>query len=453
MRSIIVIALICIFFVLALTSRIAGLYTYWWFGVFRPQDWVFSSFLSELRVPLIAAFLLVVPSLIEKKVPKFNNPIAILMLLMLLALVVADVINGCGVILTQKTSDIFDIFVLFYVALLMTAIVDSKRKLYWLIAVIALSLAVHSGKHGIYALLTGANYYGLDLMGGMFSGSNAYALGCGVLLFFMIFTFQHVTSAMAIVNHNSWYKKPIVIKIYKLILITLIIGTYYNIVALQSRGAFIATSLGLLLWILVHKNNIRMLIVAAVVVVSVISVVKIPTEYQDRIRSAFVEQEELDDSAASRPFFWGVAMDMVADHPLGVGPGCYPEYYDKYDSSNGLYGHYRSVHSSHFQILADAGYFGVFIWVVLFLVSYWKLFKIRRMAKKEIREVNSTRFYVDVSNMLLCAMTVFALGGSFYELAYIDIIWLIFCLIIVVEKCVINEINNVATRSMKAKHL
>lgn len=440
MRDIFIIAMIGVCFILAAQSRIAGLFTYWWFGIFRPHDWIWGSLITDLRLPLVAAILLIIPSLLQRIIPKINNLLVVLMLLMLGTLLVADLLNGCANMLGARTATILSLFILFYVVLLTAELVDNKKKLFWLVAVISISIAAHSAKGGVHALLTGANNYGANNLTGLFSGSNAFALGTGMLLFFMLFTFQFINSTLAYENTTKWYSKPIILKIYKVLFIIIVFGSFYNIISLQSRGSFIATVLGIIIWILLHKYRFRILIMTSVIIMLGLSVIPLPEGYNERISSAFAEEKELDNSAASRPHFWNVAMDMVETHPLGVGPGCYQGYYNRFDTSDGQYGRFRSVHSSHFQILAEAGYLGFFIWILLLLVSYWKLFKINNQAKEYIKDQETQRFYIAISNMLICSMTVFIVGGAFYEYAYNDIIWLIFGLTIAVERNINKDI-------------
>ncbi len=174
----------------------------------------------------------------------------------------------------------------------------------------------------------------------------------------------------------------------------------------------------------------------------------LPEGYIERIESVFAEEDELDKSAASRPHFWNVALDMVKVYPFGLGPGCYPSCYNLFDISNGYYGRNRSVHSSHFQILADSGYLGLVIWVLIFIVSFSKLWKIRKLLKSDVMDKPKCQFYTDLVNMLLCSQTVFLVGGSFYEYAYNDITWLTLALVIVVDKNIKKEIENNSRKRM-----
>lgn len=441
MRSGLILILVLVFYTASIKSRIAGLYTYWWFGIFRPHEWVWNPMISNMRLPLIAAILLILPSLLEKKTPKLDHPIAILMLLWLALAFIADLLNGCSDMHMVRTNTVLGLFILIYIVLLSCEITIDYKTIFWLITVIAISISFHSGKDGIYALISGANNYGSNNLSGLFSGSNAYALGSGMLLFFVIFTFQQVNTKLILGYRENWYSNPLLIMFFKISLIVAIIGILYNIISLQSRGAFISTCLGLIIWIILQKRGVIVLITASLILIVSINYLPLPEGYVERISSAFAEEEELDISAASRPHFWKTAREMVADHPLGVGPGCFPAYYDQYDTSNGLYGNRRSVHSSHFQILSDSGYLGIIIWILLFMISYWKLFKIRKLSKTHIKDKNKTKYFADISCMLLCCQSVFLIGGSFYEYAYNDIIWLVLALVITVDKKLNNEIN------------
>ncbi|MCF6324167.1 MAG: O-antigen ligase family protein [Gammaproteobacteria bacterium] len=449
MRDNFILGMIVVCFLLALTSRIAGLYTYWWFGIFRPHDWVWGSLITSLKLPLIAALLLVLPTILQRIVPKIDSTIATLIAFFLGFLIIADVTNGCGNVLSFRTATVFSLFILFYIVLLTTELVATRKKLFWLIAIISISIAAHSAKGGLHALLSGASNYGANNLTGLFSGSNAFALGTGMLLFFMIFTFQFINSKLIHGDCNKWYNKPPLLKLYKIIFLGIIVCSFYNIVSLESRGSFLATSLGLFIWVLLHKFRIRMLIVIPFILVLGLSVAPMPEGYQERISSVFAEEEERDNSAASRPHFWEVAVKMVEANPLGVGPGCYAAYYNEFDISQGQYGLNRSVHSSHFQILAEAGYFGFLIWLLLFLVSYLKLFKIRSLAKKQVKDPDTVEFYTHISSALICTITVFIAGGAFYEYAYNDIIWLVFALIIAIERNINKEINSTSSLENK----
>ncbi len=433
MRTIFILALVAIFFFKSIKSRSAALYTYWWFGIFRPHEWVWGSIMTSLKLPLIAAFLLIVPSVFQKKIPGLKHPIAILMAMLFFFEMVASVLNGCGgdgyII---RTKNLTDLAILIFTVLLSVELIKDRKTLFLLISVIAFSIAFHSGKGGLVAMASGANNYGANNLSGLFSGSNAYALGSAMLMFFMIFTFQFAKKSWADSGGvlTPWAKLNTILKYLMLLLI---FGSIYNVMSLQSRGSFFAMSIGLLLWILLHEARVKLLLALVVTLTIGLAIIPLPEGYTERIQSVFADEDDLDKSAASRPHFWMTAVDIAKDHPLGVGPGCYPVYYNKYDRSNGEFGRYRSVHSSHFQVLSDAGFLGALLWAMLFIVAYRRLWGLRKAAKERIEE-DEGRFYFYLANGLMGSITVFLIGGSFYEYAYNEIIWLVWAMVIVVEK-------------------
>ena len=133
---------------------------------------------------------------------------------------------------------------------------------------------------------------------------------------------------------------------------------------------------------------------------------------------------------------------MAKDYPLGVSPGCYSYHYGFYDTSGGEFGNFRSVHSSHFQIMADLGFVGLFVWTVLFLISFMKLWSIRKRALSKTVQDPGFNFYVNLANVLICAQLVFILGGTFYEFAYNDFTWLIWGILIGVERLFEKEVKD-----------
>ncbi len=444
MRLFLILALTAIFFFHSLKSRIAGLYTYWWFAIFRPHDWVWSPLIANLRLPFVAALVLVVPALLQKKIPKIDNPIAFLMFLWIVILFIADTLNGCTTMPGVRTNTVFGLFVLIYICLLACQLINNPKHLFWLIFVLALSIAVHSGKSGIYSLVTRADNYGISNLSGLFSGSNLYALGSGMLMFFMLFCYQNIGSRLIYKKMDKWYNSPLFITLTKFLALFLILGTFYNIIAFQSRGAFLATVIGLCLWIMFQRKGPMILLISFVLLLSFGAVLNqfMPEGYIERIESAFADDTILDNSAASRPHFWDTAVDIVKVYPMGIGPGCYPLYYNLFDKTDGAYGVFRSVHSSHYQVFVDSGYLGATIWALLFLISFIKLWKIKIAVKLNITDDAKRKFYVDLANMLICSQVVFLLGGSFYEYAYNDITWLTFALVIILDNLTKEELKH-----------
>jgi putative inorganic carbon (HCO3(-)) transporter len=411
--------------------------TYWWFSIFRPQDWVFGD-ISSLNMPFLAIAIFFIVAILRGYRPKVNDKLSVMMVVFYALGTLASIIYGCN-------SDFKNIEPIKYLALLLIAIfltidiVKTKKQLFGLVCVVALSLAFYSGKGGLNAMLSGgANNHGANNLGGMFTGSNAYAMGTAILLFFMIFVFRQV----AVFKEVVWIPGFITNRTYlmKSIMGLVIVGSIFNVISLYSRGSAIAMFCGFVVLYLLSSKKLKVFIVAVPIAFILIATVPLPDGYKERIASSFAGDEELDGSAASRPYFWSVAIEIVSDHPIGVGSNCYKKYYNYYSDTE-RYGRSRDVHSSHFNALTDAGYVGVVVWFMLFVVSLTRLLSLRRLLNKHRANLVDYSFYHSLCDAAVAAQIVFFLGGSFYTLTYSDLIWWIWGLTIILTNLINQEIE------------
>jgi len=444
MRSLVVLLFVLFAFLLSLKSSVVGMLVYWWFAIFRPQDWIYLD-VSSFKLPLIAIALFIPPALIRGYRPKINDLIAILMLFWVLSSLVSSLAVGCSEqfwLLNPYTQ----LPILILAVLLSADIVKTKMHLIYWIGTVGLSLGFYAGKSGLLALSRGgSSSYGAANLSGLFSGSNAYASGSAILVFFIILILQ-ITKNKEIMSQLPGAFKIIPVKVYKAILLLVIIGTIFNVISLESRASAIAMILAFLLWYGFSNNKafLKMFLWAPVFVVA-LSVVPLPDGYEERIQSAFANDVDRDTSAASRPYFWNIAADMVADNPFGVGVNCYKVYYSLYDSKK-IYGQYRDVHSSHFQVLSETGYLGLVFWIWLHTLCFLRNNKIRKLTLKHSGDLPSAIFYRQISIMLMCSQFAFVISGTFYSLAYSDLIWIVFGLTIAQTKLFNQELEKIKSK-------
>jgi len=446
MKNLVVLTAIALFLSLALKSNLAAMLTYWWFAIFRPQDYLWMD-VSSFHFPLIATAIFLLSSFFRKVTPEVKDPIAVLMILWLMVGVLASLINGC-MNLYGVTQPIKYLFLLILVVLLSVKTVSTLKELLYLLCVVTLSLGYFAGKSGWVALLAGgASAYGANNLSGFMTGSNAYAMATAMVLFIAIFLFQQTFNKITLSLLPKFIaNQPLILRIGMTLIV---VGSTFNIISLESRGSAIATFLCLLLFFLLSSKKAKKLLLLTPVIIAGVIFVPIPEGYEDRIASAFAGKEDLDGSAASRPYFWNVAKRMVADNPFGVGFACYPEYYEIYDFEK-KHGHYRDVHSTHFQILSETGYLGISIWTLLLITTYRRLFYIRRLASRESNydKLENPLFYRQLSNAMICSITVFILGGSFYSLSFNDLIWLLFGLTIATTKVLEAELKKIESGNL-----
>jgi O-antigen ligase len=231
-------------------------------------------------------------------------------------------------------------------------------------------------------------------------------------------------------------------KLYRLILGLIIVGTIFNVISLESRASGIAMAIGLFILFMLSRNATLKLFLWAPVVLVALYFTPLPEGYEERIQSAFADKDNLDKSAASRPYFWSAATNMVEENPLGVGVNCFKAYFNVYEDGQEEFGKHRDVHSTHFQILSETGYLGLILWVWINVMSLLRNRTLRKLTYEVDCKLTNLIFYRQASTMLICSQLVFIISGSFYSLAYSDLIWIIFGITIVLTKLSNEEVKN-----------
>lgn len=394
--------------------------------------------LSAYRLPLIAAALFFGWSLAANKLPKFDNGIAQLIGLFALLVVISQVVSRC----VSWHPILYDhVLIMIFVTLATVRQLSSARHIIILALLAALSFGLMASKAGWQALLRGGTVYTHDLGGGTLAGSNAVALAAGMCLFLLLASYRALKPFTNDGEAATTLLPKSMTRMIRLGIPMVWLGLVALIITSESRGSAISTGVGLLLLTMISPNRIRNLTITVVLLVTFFVVLPNSDGYLGNISSSFAEEEELDASAASRPYFWGIAMEMANDHPIGVGVGCYVSNYSSYDLTGGLYGNNRSVHSSHFAVVAELGYPGTIIWIAILLAAIRSLWRARNMTRSKMATDPEAAAIYHLATGLLVALVVFIQGGNFYELTYNDFTWLIFAMAIACSKLAIAKDN------------
>lgn len=136
----------------------------------------------------------------------------------------------------------------------------------------------------------------------------------------------------------------------------------YSLLYGFSRGAYLASMVGLVVFCW-YNRRIRLLLVAVAVLFALLlsGVDLFPKAVSERFNSAFVEEEELDESAQTRLILWSVAMDKFQSSPLvGVGFGNF-----KKMNEYGL-----DTHNYYIKLLAEGGVLSFGAFLLLLIASF-----------------------------------------------------------------------------------
>jgi probable O-glycosylation ligase (exosortase A-associated) len=177
-----------------------------------------------------------------------------------------------------------------------------------------------------------------------------------------------------------------------------------------SRGAFLGL-VAVFLCMLVQAKQKAVLIPVLVAVVTFGAVVA-PQAWRNRISSS--DPNALDASARSRINAWTYSWRLVNDYPLmGGGFDTFtPELFARYAPNPA---DVRGPHSIYFGVLAEHGFFGLFLYLAL-IVSC--LLSLRGMAKRARWEADLVT--ASYALMLEFSLVGFLVSGAFLGRAYFD---------------------------------
>lgn len=423
MRIILVLLLVFVFSLVALFGTpMNALMAYLWYAFFRPQDWVWVD-ITSYGLSVLFAGLVVFRATLAGVPPRLLHRVSLLTVAFLLAGLLAQT-NAVVPEVGWSWVDYFARMAL--ICLYIVALADSPHKVYLVLLTITVSLGIHSATAGFGALLSGGAqiYSGI---GGAFPDNNGFALASAMLVPLMLGLSQCVP--------EGWAFRVAV----KQLLRVCAAGAVLTVIWTFSRGGLLALVTGLLIFITLQRGQrLKLLLIAMVVGVLAMALIDLPEGYSERVGSIVTYSETGEASALSRLHFWRVAIDMVRDHPFGVGMFNFPFAYDQYDFLNGLYGRSRPVHSAHFQVLAELGYLGFVVWMVQFAVCAWICIRVRREALAIADQNEGARSLLRLAPALLASMGAFFVGGAFGNLALNDLTWVTFAVIGAMDRAAAN---------------
>lgn len=132
---------------------------------------------------------------------------------------------------------------------------------------------------------------------------------------------------------------------------------------------------------------------------------------------------ELDDSAEQRLVSWGTAWNLAHDYPVTGGS------FDVLHNENAFQRYqprplplgFRSSgpHSIYFQLLADQGFVGLGLFLLIIASCFWSLWKLRRIA----HQIPGASYLVNYSHMVEVSILGFMVSGAFLGFVYLDVIY------------------------------
>ena len=228
------------------------------------------------------------------------------------------------------------------------------------------------------------------------------------------------------------------------LLVTAVIGT-------QSRGGFIAM-LALGGYLFIKSDRKALLGVLALVLAVGLSQI-VSSEWTSRIDS--INEASDDASFMGRVVAWKLSFIMATQNPFfGGGFKSLEQLPVWLQLSKDFYSYSwfytgdslpptafaRAAHSVYFQVLGEHGFFGLAIYVAALAGSFFKAGKVAKTVKRR----HGPAWLQSLASMLQLSIFAFSLGGAALSFAYFDLIFMLFALVIVLEKRIMPAVLGAA---------
>jgi probable O-glycosylation ligase (exosortase A-associated) len=422
LRSILVILILIPGMIAGLRDRFAALQLYIWFALFRPQEWLWVD-VTAFRLSLMVGLILVIPCLLTGVLPELTHPLSIGAVLFLF--------TALGAQVSAYRPDIGWTWIdyiarLILVSTLAVRLISTRQRFVVTLAVIAGSFGFHAAKAGVAFILGGGVQFASGVAGA-FPDNEGYALGTAMIMPLLAAAGQNM--------ERRWLRWGFFAAV-PLCALT-IVGTF-------SRGGFLALAAAAMTMAFLQRRRLMAIGGLVATCVGLLWVVPMPAGYFDRMQTIQTYDQVADESALGRLHFWQVALIMVADQPFGIGLHNYEPTYDRYDFTNGQYGHNRAVHNSHLEVLAETGYLGAAVWIGLFAFAFFACIRVRVRARNRALQPDDQAFLRSAAAGLMASMVAFIVGGSFLAIALNDLTWLTFSLVAALDRISCEMVSRAA---------
>ncbi len=276
-----------------------------------------------------------------------------------------------------------------------------------LVWVIVISIGFYGVKGGIFTILTGGNFI-------VWGPPMTHITGNNEIAFALVMTLP-LMRYLQLESKNRFVRIGLIVSMF--LVAVSIIGSY-------SRGAFLAGSTMALSLILKSKNKFRIGVV--LVILAVIAVTFIPQKWEERM--ATIQTYEMDASAMGRINAWRFAINLAQDHPVfGGGFDTFlPELFRIYAP---VPDDFHDAHSIYFEVLAEHGFVGLAIFLLLGVAALRNGSRITKLSKDR----ESLLWVHNLASMVQVSIIGYAVGGAFLGLAYFDLYYHLIAIVILMR--------------------
>lgn len=413
MRDIVLVTIVLGCALGALRSPVFGILTFVFFGLFNPQGmtWGFGREFPLAMMVAVATMISFAFWSERKRLPFQRES------LLLFALWAVFGISTLFAIYTDRAIPFFVyISKVLFMALLMTAIINTPARAHLLLRVIGFALGLLAVKGFVFSVLTGGNFRVFGPEGTFLEGANplgmAFAMNVPILVY------------LARTETNAWLR---------LVFLGMAGASVLSAIFTYSRGAWLAVAMTVGLLMIRHQN--KFLLVPATMLAGILAFPLLSVLMPEKLHDKYDElvNYDVDSSAQSRLWNWEFCARVGLAHPM-TGGGAnfysleayakyYPEFLDEWP------GKVWSCHSMWFTVFGEHGFPGFILWCGLLVSTFLSLQRLKRV-QDESPEFGRLR---QCARMLEISLASYMVAGTFFDAAYFDLFYELVALVIILK--------------------
>src|SRR5882724_6038 len=431
MRDFLVLAIILGSVPICLVSPYFGILMWFWVTYFNPHRFTWGI-AYNFPVAMAIAVPTLIGAIFTKKNMRALLTVESSLVVALWAWFAVTYIHAQGIPLFARNMadakyEINHISKILLMTFVMIVVINSKVRLRNVLLVTAASLGMLALKSAVFGLRTGGEAHVYGPPDSFLSENNAYGLAlnmCLPLLFFLVRD-----------EPRKWVR--VIFRILFVMSIISVLLTY-------SRGGFVG--LAVVITMILFRSQRKAVGAFCLAITAFIVLTFAPPAWMDRM-GGFLSGN-LDGSASMRFTSWTVAWRISQDYPMGGSFHAVPnvDVYKRYQPrplpndapSSG-------PHSIYFQLLGDQGFVGLGLFLELMGSCLWTLFRIRLAA----RRMPSAEWLITYSQMIEAAILAFMVSGAFLGVVYLDVIYEMVGLTIILKTLYRSERHEAVLRQAK----
>lgn len=385
-----------------------GILLWSWLSYMNPHRLAYG-FAYNMPFAQVTALALMGSMLFSKEVRK--PPINAVIIIWLMFIVFMGITTAFAFFPDDALTQYIRIFKIQLVVFLTMMLINDMGKLKQLVWVIVASIGYFSIKGGLFTVLTGGSYKVWGPDNSFIEDNNHLAIAVLMVIPLMVFLYQTA--------NKKWIRYGL--------LASSVLSTF-TIIGSNSRGALVAiTAVGLSYW---TKSQHKVLTGGAMVILAAGLLAFAPESWYQRMNTMKTYEE--DESSMGRLNAWEYAFNAANHNLLGVGLDSWsPLTFALYaPNPNDVH----AAHSIYFSVLADHGWLGLIMFLLIFGLSWRKL---KRLIKNTAKKAELLEMQL-LSKMLQVSFIAYFVGGAFLSLSYFDLPWHLVSFVMILER-IYNE--------------